>query len=563
MKHLNKWAFLLACTLAVSCSSGGSDDPDVPDTPNKPETPSQPETPNNPTSEDLAKYVCPTYNDNYTSVAAWTQRSKWNLANVHDPSVVKAADGYYYMYQTDASYGNVHNSDVRNSNKHGHFFCRRSKNLVDWEFVGASMVGLPSWIKPKLNEIRKQMGVPERDDTYFANDLGFGYWAPCVRKVNDNLYRMYYCITCPGTINGNGTWSERAFIGLMETSDPASNKWEDKGFVITNASDKGLNFRVSQTDYNNCYFKFNAIDPTYIITPEGKHWLIYGSWHSGFAAVELDASTGKTKVELPKPFGTAEEIAPYGKLIFTRTLNNRWQGAEAPEVVYHDGYYYLFLAYDGLDVPYNTRVLRSKNVDGPYETMNNRVTNAANGAGDNPTVLTHPYKFSQGYGWVGISHCAVFDDGAGNWYYVSQQRFPKNVGGNAYSNALMMGGVRSIKWNENGWPVVMPERYGAVPQVAIKASELAGTWEGIDLAYEYGKQRVSTEFTLNADGSMTGGTAWPNVKVWNFDTSSNTLTIGTTKLKVQREVDWEASPRKLTIVYSGVSGSKSFWGKKK
>ena len=221
------------------------------------------------------------------------------------------------------------------------------------------------------------------------------------------------------------------------------------------------------------------------------------------------------------------------------------------------------MAYDGLDVPYNTRVLRSKNVDGPYETMNNRVTNAANGAGDNPTVLTHPHKFSQGYGWVGISHCAVFDDGAGNWYYVSQQRFPQNVGGNAYSNALMMGGVRSIKWNENGWPVVMPERYGAVPQVAIKASELAGTWEGIDLAYEYGKQRVSTEFTLNADGSMTGGTAWPNVKVWNFDTSSNTLTIGTTKLKVQREVDWEASPRKLTIVYSGVSGSKSFWGKKK
>lgn len=563
MKHLNKWAFLLACTLAVSCSSGGSDDPDVPDTPNKPETPSQPETPNNPTSEDLAKYVCPTYNDNYTSVAAWTQRSKWNLANVHDPSVVKAADGYYYMYQTDASYGNVHNSDVRNSNMHGHFFCRRSKNLVDWVFVGASMVGLPSWIKPKLNEIRKQMGVPERDDTYFANDLDFGYWAPCVRKVNDNLYRMYYCITCPGTINGNGTWSERAFIGLMETSDPASNKWEDKGFVITNASDKGLNFRVSQTDYNNCYFKFNAIDPTYIITPEGKHWLIYGSWHSGFAAVELDASTGKTKVELPKPFGTAEEIAPYGKLIFTRTLNNRWQGAEAPEVVYHDGYYYLFVAYDALDVPYNTRVLRSKNVDGPYETMNGTVKDAANGANENPTVLTHPYKFSAGSGWVGISHCAVFDDGNGNWYYVSQQRMPANVAGINASNAIMMGGVRSIKWMSNGWPTVMPERYGAVPQVAIKASELAGTWEGIDLAYEYGKQRVSTEFTLNADGSMTGGKAWPNVKVWNFDTSSNTLTIGTTKLKVQREVDWEASPRKLTIVYSGVSGSKSFWGKKK
>lgn len=560
MKHLNKWAFLLACTLAVSCSSGGSDDPDVPDTPNKPETPSQPETPNNPTSEDLAKYVCPTYNDNYTSVAAWTQRSKWNLANVHDPSVVKAADGYYYMYQTDASYGNVHNSDVRNSNKHGHFFCRRSKNLVDWEFVGASMVGLPSWIKPKLNEIRKQMGVPERDDTYFANDLDFGYWAPCVRKVNDNLYRMYYCITCPGTINGNGTWSERAFIGLMETSDPVSNKWEDKGFVITNASDKGLNFRVSQTDYNNCYFKFNAIDPTYIITPEGKHWLIYGSWHSGFAAVELDASTGKTKVELPKPFGTAEEIAPYGKLIFTRTLNNRWQGAEAPEVVYHDGYYYLFVAYDALDVPYNTRVLRSKNVDGPYETMNGTVKDAANGANENPTVLTHPYKFSAGSGWVGISHCAVFDDGNGNWYYVSQQRMPANVAGINASNAIMMGGVRSIKWMSNGWPTVMPERYGAVPQVAITESELVGEWENIDLAYQYGIQKASTNVTLSSEHKASG--AWNNV-TWSFDASTNTLKIGTIELKVQREVDWEASPRKVTIVYSGVSGNKSYWGKKK
>ena len=406
------------------------------------------------------------------------------------------------------------------------------------------------------------MGVAERPDTYFANDLDFGFWAPCVRKVNDHLYRMYYAITCPGTINGDGTWSERAFIGLMETSDPASNKWEDKGYVITNASDKGLNFKVKADNWANCYFKYNAIDPTYIITPEGKHWLIYGSWHSGFAAVELDANTGKTKATLPNPWGTADDIAAYGKTIFTRTLNNRWQGSEAPEIVYHDGYYYLFVAYDALDVPYNTRVLRSKNVDGPYETMNGKITDAAKGANEEPTVLTHPYKFSAGNGWVGISHCAVFDDGAGNWYYVSQQRMPANVAGIAASNAIMMGGVRSIQWDSNGWPVVMPERYGAVPQAAITASELEGTWEGIELSYEYGKQKTSKTFKLSSNGVMEGGSAWSNVKAWSFDASTNTLTIGTTKLKVQREVDWEASPRKVTIVYSGVSGNRSYWGKK-
>ena len=424
------------------------------------------------------------------------------------------------------------------------------------------MVGLPSWVKTKLNEFRKGMGVAERPDTYFANDLDFGFWAPCVRKVNDHLYRMYYAITCPGTINGDGTWSERAFIGLMETSDPASNKWEDKGYVITNASDKGLNFKVKADNWANCYFKYNAIDPTYIITPEGKHWLIYGSWHSGFAAVELDANTGKTKATLPNPWGTADDIAAYGKTIFTRTQNNRWQGSEAPEIVYHDGYYYLFVAYDALDVPYNTRVLRSKNVDGPYETMNGKITDAAKGANEEPTVLTHPYKFSAGNGWVGISHCAVFDDGAGNWYYVSQQRMPANVAGIAASNAIMMGGVRSIQWDSNGWPVVMPERYGAVPQAAITASELEGTWEGIELSYEYGKQKTSKTFKLSSNGVMEGGSAWSNVKAWSFDASTNTLTIGTIKLKVQREVDWEASPRKVTIVYSGVSGNRSYWGKK-
>lgn len=52
---------------------------------------------------------------------------------------------------------------------------------------------------------------------------------------------MYYSIVCPGTISGDGTWSERAFIGLMENDNPANNDgWVDKGYVITNASDKGL-----------------------------------------------------------------------------------------------------------------------------------------------------------------------------------------------------------------------------------------------------------------------------------------------------------------------------------
>lgn len=501
-------------------------------------------------SGDLSSYVCPTYKDNYTSIASWTDRSKWNLSNVHDPSVVLADDGYYYMYQTDASYGNAHSG-------HGHFFCRRSKDLVNWEFMGATMNKVPSWVQTKLNEIRTAMGLGA-STANFSSDDNFGFWAPCVRKVKTGLYRMYYCIVVPGYINGSSSWSERAFIGMMENSDPSNlSGWVDKGYVITNCSDHGLNYNVKPTDWANCYFKYNAIDPSYIITPSGEHWLIYGSWHSGIAAVQLNADTGKPLKALGNPWG--DDISAYGKLIYTRLKANRWQASEGPEVVYHDGYYYLFLAYDELSVAYNTRVVRSRNIDGPYTDIMG--TDGTNVGGESYPVVTHPYKFSGDQGWVGISHCAVFDDGKGNWFYASQGRMPEGVSGINASNAIMMGQVRSILWTSSGWPVVMPERYGAVPKVAITASEIAGTWEHIDLSYSYAKQKTSSEMIFAADGTITSG-AWKGGK-WSFNASTNTLTANGVELRVQREVDWESSPRKLTIVYAGINGQKTYWGKKK
>ena len=138
----------------------------------------------------------------------------------------------------------------------------------------------------------------------------------------------------------------------MENNDPSNNDgWVDKGYVITNASDKGLNFNVKPDDWANCYYKWNAIDPSYVITPEGEHWLVYGSWHSGIAALKLNSETGKPAESLGQPWATGQAPAEYGQLIATRQTGNRWQASEGPEVIYRDGYYYLFLAYDALDVP--------------------------------------------------------------------------------------------------------------------------------------------------------------------------------------------------------------------
>ena len=530
--------------------------------------------------EQLASYEAPTYDDNYTAIAGWENNSKWNLANVHDPSVMLAEDGYYYMYQTDASYGNAHEG-------HGHFHCRRSRDLVNWEYLGATMEEAPAWAVEKLNEYRNEMINAEgkKLDPIKAEDISYGYWAPVVRKVNNGLYRMYYSLVIDNYIktgkkntaeNFDHSWTERAFIGLMETSNPASNQWEDKGMVVCSASDQpnteANGWGRRGTGDWDAYFKFNAIDPTYTITPEGKHWLIYGSWHSGFAALEVNPSTGMPLTPLAKPWTVeGNSIDSFGKLVATRgNSTNRWQASEGPDVIYNPQTqkYYMFMAYGQLAVAYNTRVVRADRPEGPYVDMQG---NSATAGKEMLPVVTAPYKFSNSNGWVGISHCSIFDDGQGNWYYTSQGRFPVDVPGINASNAIMMGHVRSILWTEDGWPIVMPERYGAVPKVAIAKEELEGNWELIQMkptAQNSTNDGNATQYeskviTLGADGKVTSE-AWGNDQTWSFDAAKNMITIGNNKIYIQREVDWEASPRIATIVGGGYqdNGATTNWMKK-
>ena len=135
----------------------------------------------------------------------------------------------------------------------------------------------------------------------------------------------------------------------------------------------------------------------------------------------------------------------------------------------------------------------------------------------------------------------------------------------------MMGHVRSIRWTDEGWPVVMPERYGAVPQLAISKSELVEKWELIQFVPTpknstndvNATQYASKVITLGKDGMVTSD-AWGNDVAWSFDAENNVISIGTNKIYIQREVDWEANPRKATIVGGGYEdgGSITNWMKK-
>lgn len=494
-------------------------------------------------TEVVVTFPGPTYPDNYTPISSWSLRSEWNLANVHDPTVEKCGE-YYYMYGTDASYGNVLDG-------HGHFPYRRSKDLVNWEFMGTAFTEAPVWVKDSLNNKRARMNpaLPA------IQNPNYGYWAPCVRKVG-NKYRLYYCIVVTDCIVGsdpNVSWSERAFIGVAESDDLATNVWADKGMVVCSEPDGVESYvRNGGSDWN-AYFKFNAIDPSFIITPEGEHWLIYGSWHSGIAALKLNSATGKPdKLETLNDYGT--RIAGRGDI-----STNRWQALEAPEIIYNEttGFYYLFMAYDELSVAYNTRVARSKNITGPYLGIDG--ANVTAGAECWPMV-THPYKFNNHTGWVGISHCAIFrNPDTKEWFYASQARLPVGVAGINVSNAVMMGHVRNIQWTEDGWPVVMPERYAAVPKTTITDQSLIGTWEQITLEYQYQTMQTSSNVTLSSDKKVTGSVTG----TWSYDNTKGILMINGNNFIVNDAWDWEAIPRKVTLSYAGLTSTgRSVWAKK-
>ncbi|MBF4506375.1 arabinan endo-1,5-alpha-L-arabinosidase [Flavobacterium sp. JLP] len=525
-------AVFLVVVMAFSCSK---DDPETPVNPDPPVVVDPPVV--------TPAFPGPTYADNYTSISSWGNRTQWNLANVHDPSVEKSGE-YYYMYQTDASYGNA-------TEGNGHFFYRRSKDLINWEFMGSSMTQAPAWVKDSLNNKRARMSpaLPP-----IANP-NYGYWAPCVRKVG-NKFRMYYSIVVTNPIVGtdtNTSWSERAFIGLAETDDLASNNWVDKGMVVCSEPDGVKSYVRNGGNDWDAYFKFNAIDPSFIQTPEGDQYLIYGSWHSGIAALKLNPATGK-----PDKLKTIED---YGVRIAGRgnVSTNRWQALEGPEIIYNPDtqYYYLFLAYDELSVAYNTRVARSKNILGPYLTISG--SSITTGADCYP-MLTHPYGFKNHTGWVGISHCAVFQNpDTKQWYYASQARLPEGVAGINVSNAVMMGHVRGIQWTEDGWPVVEAERYAGVPTTIITEANFIGTWEQITMNYQYKIIQKAGTIYLTADKKVSGDATG----TWSYDSTKKIITVNGVKCNVTDAWDWELATRKVTLSYSGLTASGlPVWGKK-
>lgn len=141
-----------------------------------------------------------------------------------DPTVIKADDGYFYLYATE----NIRNVPIY-----------RSENLVDWRRVGTAFT----------DRTRPQM-VPRGN-----------IWAPDINLINGK-YVMYY---------SKSTWGGEWECGIgVATADRPSGPFTDVGKLFI-SSEIGVQ---------------NSIDPFYIEEDDGSKYLFWGSFR-GIYGIQL------------------------------------------------------------------------------------------------------------------------------------------------------------------------------------------------------------------------------------------------------------------------------------
>ena len=275
-----------------------------------------------------------------TTMSAHAQQPKTfhlsgDVAGTHDPSIARDGNTWYVFATGKTPQG-------------GEFAVRCSDDLERWRLCGEVFEDIPQWVR------EKSPGTKE-------------LWAPDVHRVGSE-FRMYDSYSLFGK-NTSG-------IGLAvnQTLDPKSPnyKWIDKGLVLESRA----------TD------RFNAIDPNFVQDAAGHGWLSFGSFWDGIKMRRLDDTTGmlstsdtrlyslarRSHASETRPLNSGSTDAPKQS---TAGLNESITGLppdseaiEAPFIVPHAGFFYLFTSWDlccrGTHSTYHTVVGRSKSVTGPY-----------------------------------------------------------------------------------------------------------------------------------------------------------------------------------------------------
>jgi len=257
-----------------------------------------------------------------------------------------------------------------------------STDLVNWS-VGTPVFAAGTW--------------PSWINAYVPGFQGI-FWAPeCV--LRNGVYYMYY--SCSLGIAASA-------IGVATSTDLST--WTDQGMLVN-------------TDNTS---PWGSIDPAVFTDTAGRVWMVFGSHLSGIWTVELNPATGKRlNTTITNIAGTSP-----------------WCEHEAPYMMQHGGYYYLFYnkgtCCAGVTSTYYVQMGRSTSPTGPFVDKAGLPLLQGNGT----NFLT-----TRGSD-IGPGHVGLFVENGVN--YLSYHYY------DGVRNGAPTLGITSLSWDATGWPVAEP-----------------------------------------------------------------------------------------------------------
>src|SRR5688572_18959199 len=280
---------------------------------------------------------------------------------------------------------------------------------------------------------------------------GNNTWAPDIIRIGEKFF-VYY--SAPGT-------QPKSAIGLLvgRTLHPSSPdyRWEDGGPVV----------------WSDGVEDSNAIDPGVLLAPDGRLWMVYGSYFGYIRLVELDPRTGQRRYPDRAPANVA--------------INS-----EAAILIHRDGWYYLLVTHgsccQGANSTYNIRMGRSRKVSGPY--LDNMGIDMIEGGGK-------LFAASRGR-HIGPGHFGLLDLGQG------VEKFSLHYEADLDRGGVSVLDIRPLLWRD-GWPVagdnlvagtysIESVRTGTVLELAVQGFPVGGF-----------RQRPPGPPPGSAPGGATGG----------------------------------------------------------
>ncbi|MBK6281597.1 MAG: family 43 glycosylhydrolase [Draconibacterium sp.] len=323
-------------------------------------------------------------------------------AGIHDPSKIVKCDDTYWVFGTGDGIYSIY-----------------SKDMISWQAgpTPFTKTAFPAWIKS------------------YVGAFDGNFWAPDIIYMNDKYY-LYYSCSEWGTMT--------SAIGCVTNKSLNPNdleyEWVDAGFLGIWSYQPGL--------------ALNAIDPSLMRGPDGKIWMVYGSFNEqGIVVTEIDSVSGKPKTYSGNLPGTSIANS------WTGPQSNNYGEGEGAAMIYRNGYYYLFYnkggCCAGIASTYYMVMGRSTNPRGPFLDKSGKAMKLNGQTSGGTVVLKHDNSRGTDDRYFGPGHFGLYSENGVDYvtfhYYDPNGFYPNPAVNNQGGPTL---GLAKLVWDEDGWPSV-------------------------------------------------------------------------------------------------------------